>query len=365
MNDSDNNRLRLVSDRSPSDDAAVARLLRLAGHRPAVPAQDAAVVKQAARAEWLRTVKAERRRTLAYRGAGGLLAAAALVLLVMGTDLRQRVTRAFAEPVATVAAAEGRATTRGEWLVSQRRLDGSDLAELGPEDALLPGAVVETAAGEPPALLALRMAGVSVRLAAGSRVKILSDRALELERGTVYADSGPGAAAAGRSLEVHTTLGVATDIGTQFAVRFDDRQETLTVRVREGTVSLDREGGPHFVRADGGQGAELALSADGRIARRQIPRHGPSWDWVLEVLPPFDSAGRPLYELLEWAARESGRELRFAPPELERQAREIELPTSTFGRLSPADAVDGAVLSLGGLMRHRWQDDALIVEPGG
>ena len=81
------NRPRAI-DRSAGDE--VERLVRLAGRRPAVPAEHAASVKAAARAEWQRTVKARRQRRLTPRG-GALLAAAALVLLMVKTDFWRRI----------------------------------------------------------------------------------------------------------------------------------------------------------------------------------------------------------------------------------------------------------------------------------
>ena len=62
-------------DAGPVDDD-VAELVRLAGPRPAVPAADEAIVRQAALATWERTVAWRRRRRLAVRVGGGLLAAA-------------------------------------------------------------------------------------------------------------------------------------------------------------------------------------------------------------------------------------------------------------------------------------------------
>ncbi len=371
MNDS-HDRPRLVSDRASSDDAAVARLLRLAGHRPAVPTRDAEIVKQAARAQWLRAVAARRRGTFAYRGAGGLLAAAALVLLVLNTDLRHRIRRGFARPVATVAAVDGRVWAGGWWVVKPEAVGGpgSQLAELDLEDGLLPGAVVETGGGR----LALRLAGGrSLRLDVGTRARVLSAGALALDRGAVYVDTGTGIAALAGSIEIHTELGVARDVGTQFEVRLDDAANSLTVRVREGTVILERPAGSHRAEArpsprssDSGRkcvGAELTVLPDSALESEEIECHGPLWRWLLEVLPPFAVDDPSVAEVLEWAARESGWQLSYADSVLEQQAAAVTLEGSIDDELTLEQAADLAVMACDCGLSNRLEAGVLRVGP--
>ncbi len=355
MNDSDNRPRRLShasgsKPRSDPDDAAVARLLRLAGQRPAVPARDAEIVKWAARAEWLRAVRAERRRAFITRGAGGLLAAAALVALVLGTGLLRLGRPGSGPPVATVETATGRVTaTQG----------GAGPDDLAAGATLRSGAVVETGprqSGAVAARAAFRLAdGTSIRLDAGSRVRLLSDTALALDRGALFADSGP---ASGRSLEIHTPLGVARDVGTQFIVRLDAAGSDLTVQVREGEVRLDPgDGHPQAVTA----GWQLAVLADGTVARRELARSGGPWDWVLDVRPPFDADGRTLDEVLTWAARESGWQLRYADPAVAARAAATVVHGPTDG-MTPEDVAATFLLGSGGL-GYRLEAGTFVVEP--
>ncbi len=354
MNDS-NNGPRLPGDHASSDDAAVARLLRLAGHRPAVPAADTEIVRQAARARWLRAVRAQARRRFLYRGAGGLLAAAALVLLVLNTGLLDPGRRVSGEPIATVEMVTGQVRAS----VGEQRL-----ADLVLDEALLAGTTVETdpqsaGSGVVPARLAFRLAGTSVRLDTGTRVRILSGNRLVLEYGAVYADSGPGAPASGSALEIHTPLGVASDVGTQFEVRFDPLGNELKVRVREGKVILDRDDdGSHEVHA----GFELAVLADGKVEQDLIPRFGPEWQWTLAVLPPFEAESPLVTDVLEWAVRESGWRLSYSDPAFEQQAA-VPLPGASIAGLTPEEAVDIALMACD--LSHRLEDGVLSVAPAG
>ena len=344
------NGLPLVDGHSDSDDAMVARLLGLAGHRPAVPARDAEIVKQAARAEWQRTVKAERRRIFFARGAGGLLAAAALLLLSLDTDLLPRLWPGNPGPVATVEMATGqvRAAT----------------GEGGPTDlalgaTLAPGTAVETGvsgAGTVPARVAFRLAeGTSIRLDQGSRVSVLSGNVLALDRGALYADSGPSAPAFSRALEIHTPFGIARDVGTQFIVRLDAPANDLEVQVREGRVILDGDGGEsHSVDA----GWQLAVLADGMVEETPLPSFGGPWDWLLEVLPPFAVEDASVKQVVEWAAREVGWQISYADPRLEQQA-EVPLEGS-IAEMTPEEAVGVALMA--GNLAYRLEDGVVRVE---
>lgn len=306
----------------------VARLLRLAGPRPAVPDDGAAIVREAARAEWRRQVRAQRSRQTFVRAGGWL--AAAVVVTAVGVVLWQWLQ---ATPVATLEARKGAVTLA---------------PEPGAGDTLRSGSLVDTADGR----VALTMAsGHSVRLDADTRARLVSGSTLSLERGAVYVDSG--AAGAAGSFEVRTPLGVARDVGTQFEVRLM-RDNGLSVRVREGTVELTRDGTSHTASA----GTELTMHVDGTLTRGSVPRHGGPWEWVLEIAPDFETAGRSLADLLEWAAREGGWELRFADDTLA-VAAEAELHGSVE-QLTPEQAV--AVMVRGSRLAYRLEEGVLLIE---
>ncbi len=324
-----------------SDPDEVERLVRLAGRRPAVPAEHAAAVKTAARAEWQRTVRARRQRRLFTRGGGALLAAA-LVVLAVKTDFWHRIAPRPVATLATLEAATGPVTAAGR--------------ELRLGDGVVAGTLLETGAGgASPARAALRLAGgASVRLDADTRLGLASDSVLELHRGAVYVDSG----ALAQRLEIGTPFGVARNVGTRFDVRLESGDDPLRLRVRGGTVILDRDGEQHTATG----GVELAVLADGTVEERQVPAYGPSWDWVLAVLPPFEVRDRPLREFLEWAVHEGGWTLRFADQAAAGRMSE----TVGAGSITGFSVEEALTLVLPGFaLSYRLEDGVLVVESAG
>ena len=299
---------RRIEDRSDPTDDSIARLLRTAGGRPPIPVADAEIVRAAARAEWQRTVRVERwkKRTI-Y---GGLLAAAAVLLLVVSPSLRQglwpRATPqvAAASPIATVEAVNGQVTVL-------RRSGLSDPTALGARDTLAAGDVVATAGAAGRAVLRLAD-GASVHFDVDTLVRLESRTVLALERGALYVDSD----SAGPSLRVESPLGSATDVGTRFEVRLAAGERAMWVRVRDGEVRLERGGKPYRAEA----GVELAVLADGSVQRREAAPCGPLWDWTLEILPELEHGS--IRDLLEWAAREGCWQLAFADEAAESLAQE-------------------------------------------
>jgi hypothetical protein len=325
---------RPLADRD--SDEAVERLLRRAGRRPPVPADHAAAVKAAARAQWRWTVRGERRRARFVRA--GALLAAAVVVLVVGTTLWRRGAPAPAAPVATLEAATGELRAAGG-------------TELHVGDPIPAGAVLESETGSR-ALLRLA-GGPTVRLDHGTRLHLETASALELEAGAVYLDSGASAA----PLEVRTPFGTARDVGTRFEVRLGKGGAPLRVRVREGKVALERAGGSHLA----GAGVELAVAADGTVTEGRVPVHGELWDWTLTLLPVYEVEGRSLREFLDWAAAEAGWRLRFAEPSLGERAGEVTLHGTITG-LGLEDAVALSLLSSGLDLTYRVEEGILVVE---
>lgn len=213
--------------------------------------------------------------------------------------------------------------------------------------------------------VAIRLAGgSSLRLDTGTRVRLVSEKILELQSGGLYVDSeswnepAPNRlAAAGEADEspgviVRTPLGEVHELGTQFEVRLQN--EKLRVRVREGLVHLEEGRETHRAEA----GAELELDSDGHLSRRTVPVFGPEWAWVLQIAPPFHLEGRSLETFLGWVTRETGWQARYVDPESERSAPEIVLHGSVRG-LRPDQALDAVLPTCG--MRHRIEKGTLIV----
>ena len=319
----------------------VGELIRLAGRRPAVPPEAAARVRAAVHGHWRGMVR-RRARTRAFWAAG--LAAAAALALVLGWRVERR------EPVGAGGEMRVEALAGPAW-IREGRLPWAGRRALAAGAVIPGGAEVGTGEG---GRVALRLgSGHSVRLDAGSRVRIPGGSALALERGAVYVDSGSPAGAA-EPLRLRTPLGEVTETGTQYEVRVGE--DAVRIRVREGEVVLAAEGKKHRVES----GTELEADGRGGLRRRQIPRSGAEWGWVVDgiaLLPEID--GRTARALLDQVAREGGWTLRFTDEETARLAGETTLRGSVAG-MTLEQALD-AVLPTCGLV-HRIEDGDLVVE---
>ncbi|HET8947041.1 MAG TPA: FecR family protein, partial [Candidatus Polarisedimenticolia bacterium] len=307
---------------------------------PAVPAERAARVKEAVRAEWRAATAAPARGVITPAPARGLaftrrFAALAAVLLAAVAIPLLRGWRPFPQPAATLARVE----------------IGSPALPAG--TMLSSGALLETRDGD---RLALRLAsGHSVRLDTGSRARLVSAGILELLEGAIYVDSGAPspAGAAGRAVDIRTPAGTVQDIGTQFEVRLADA--AVRVRVREGMVTLRRTAGPVEVQA----GRELLIGPDGRASEAAIEDPGTAWAWTGEVAPMMAIDGRSLGEFLDWFGRERGLTIRYADADLAASAPGIRLSGSIEGMT--LDEALASVLSISGLS-HRLEGSTLSIE---
>jgi hypothetical protein len=307
-----------------AEEQDVRDLIAGAGPRAAVPPEEVARIKAAVREEWREMVRHERRRRRGLRARGGLaLAASVLLALALGWWWMNRAAPVAPSVVASVELIAG----------SVRTAQAGELAVGGELNA---GDSVETGswADGSPTGAALRLeGGRSLRLAGDTRVRLTSARRVELERGTLYIDSGP--AAVGGGVEVVTVLGTVQEIGTQFEVRLSEGGTALRVRVREGRCSLAAGAESHLAA----RGEQLSLLADGAVLRAGIETYGPEWDWVVATTPSIVVEGRSLAYFLVWVSREMGREVRYAEPALAQAAPGIELHGSTEG-FTPEEALE-------------------------
>ncbi|MCP4660442.1 MAG: FecR domain-containing protein [bacterium] len=348
----------------PSDDG-VGELVRLVGQRPEISAERSERHRTLARAHWERKLRMRTRRRRVRIG----LAAAAVLALALGLGLEwQRRRTPTTSPV--IADSDGRPAVvrssepdqppaRPEAIteaVNARRAPGETPTAPAVEngevlrDGTRDGTWIETGSES---RAALRLAsGHALRLDVDTRLRVVADAVIALERGAVYVDSH--AAPAGVSVEIRTPLGVATDVGTRFELRL--RESSLRVRVREGIVNVTRGGRSHEART----GAELILDEAGDVEHRSVPVYGPEWRWSLEIAPAFDIEGRTLREFLGWVSRETGWRLRFHDPAVAAGTASVILSGSIEG-LTPADAL-AVVLPTSGL-RHRVAEGVLIIEP--
>jgi len=334
-----------MSDRDPRDTgfpgghADIAELIRLAGRRPAAPADEIARIKSAAHASWKEKVCRRSTRRAAWAFAG---MAAAVVMLAIGVSIWRN-----GIPESAPVGAMARAQTIVGTVSMRAGVRGAATAMV--EGAELPAGSVVTTSGD--GMLAVSLpTGHSVRVDSASRVRVLSGSSLDLESGAVYVDSG--SRSAGQPLAILTPAGEVRDLGTQFEVRVEGA--SLRIRVREGSVSLV---GGHG-RFEVAPGTELRVAEAGQVVRGEIPGYGPEWDWFADVTPMMDVAGRPLRDFVEWVARERGWTLRFAPGAAD-EASAIILSGSVDG-LTLDDAL-AAVLETCRLT-HRIENGVLTIE---
>jgi ferric-dicitrate binding protein FerR (iron transport regulator) len=317
---------RNMSRAADVDEESMGELLRLAGARPPMPDARLARVQEGVHRHW-RNVS--RRRTLRRRvvAVAAILAAAAIVFFVMRVRTRDWFSPASEAVVAVV-----------------NQIDGS-VPGLALDGRVAASRWIETAAD---GRVGLRLIdGTSLRLDAGSRARLVSERLVELTRGALYVDS-PGDRS---GLEVRTPTATARDIGTQFEVRLTG--DEVRVSVRSGSVELRDERRSAVARA----GTEVALSVGGVVERR-IAIHGPQWDWTAQVAPRVRFAGRALSSVLEEIVRERGWRLRYSDPQLAIEASGFVLHGSLEG-LSAVDALEVATAT--SAVGHRLEDGELVI----
>lgn len=279
---------------------ALARLIRAAGARQVPPSDAAERVYAVAESVWRGTVARRRRRRAAWAVAAGLVLAAAVARLAgdVGDPAPAAMAARTDRVVGDVAALAPGDTV---W-----RPVAGDRAPIPAGTRLRSG----TAAGAGLVLTG----GTSLRLGASSEILLESASRAHLRSGRVYVDAGPLPGAA-NPLEIVTAQGSVSHVGTQFELAYG--QEGLRLRVREGRVLLQRGGSATSAAAGG---TEIFLGADGTLRRATVAGHGPDWDWVQALAPTPELRDRPLSVLLQWVARETGREVRFARPELRERA---------------------------------------------
>jgi hypothetical protein len=318
----------------------VAPLLHLAGPRPRLPEERVAPIRTAAREVFRRQARRmARRRRIGWAVGAGL---AASLLLTVGLVVRGPAGRHSQQPVAIFEVRSG-AVAATDTMGRPARLQ-----------TVLAGTVVTTGAG---GRAAVRLpSGPAVRIDAESSVRFDSSRAMTLERGALYVDSG-AARPRDSGIEIATALGSVRDVGTQFEARLlqEPVSASLRIRVREGKVLVTHGSEEHQARA----GGELLLHANGSLQRKEVAIYGSGWDWVQHVAPALAIEGVSLADFLRWVSRETGLRWRFAEPRAGKAPEDIILHGSIDG-LTAEEALTVVLPGCG--YRHRLRGDQLWLE---
>lgn len=325
------------NDRKNSSEQDIERILESVGPLELPPEDMAARVKANLKQVWLEEAVNENPSTGLSRQWFGIAAAVAMVTFVVllsnlmesGSAPRQVVAsidHTGANIETSIDGASWKAST------SQELLDGIYLRALEPVSMTLENKM-------------------NARLASGSTMVLHAGNHIELLNGSLYADSHESESS--DSLLIETAFGSARDIGTQFQVTATEDQ--WSVQVREGEVLIADGGYEDLLQS----GEKISIGNDDQVTESQLDSRDASWRWTESVRPEFNIEGRHLNEYLEWAARETGRELRYVNDSAKQSAKSSVL-SGTIAGLSAADSVD-LVLSTTDLRLLETSETAMIV----
>jgi ferric-dicitrate binding protein FerR (iron transport regulator) len=337
-----------------SDEASIAQLLRAAGRGPTASDEARSRIYRAVQAEWRSNVNSKPARQRSEPRAWslglnawflrGLPVAAALAVAVVVLYVVQAPDSSPRVELATVAKATGTVTVAAS--------DSSTVDDLLASAVLSSGDTVTTGS-DGAASLTLEN-GLILRVNSGSELLMASNDTIEVRRGTVYVDSGTSPEASSQ-LEIDTPFGAVWHRGTQYEVRVGSNN--IRIRVREGSIGF-RDSGNADAEYLGEAGEQLLISeGSDQPVRSTIASSGPEWQWV-EGLATAPSADEYLLmDLLEWVARETGRDLRFATDALAQTASAETL--SGIAGLTPAETLEaiGSTTAI----RYELTDGSLLI----
>ncbi|MGB5250151.1 MAG: FecR family protein [Gammaproteobacteria bacterium] len=318
---SDKRKLQQPDRAAKEHDDVLALLLKSAGARQAPPPEDYERVLDAATAAWRVRLRKRQRRFAVALAAGVAAVAATLISLLPSPQPVM--------PAATVAVTDiiiGTTMIMPAGAPAWSWLDNEHPAELAP------GTRMRTGPGASAGLLLPD--NTSLRIRELTEVEFSGDGRVLLSGGTVYFDSRRPDRSADdeRQIVIKTPDSTVRHLGTQFEVSYQGTGSR--VRVREGRVLVTTR----LQEIDLAAGEELSITDDDRAQRGRIAADHHDWEWVQAVAPAVYADDQPLSELLAWVARETGRQIYFARPELEDRASQTILHGSRQ-RLMPMEAL--------------------------
>ncbi len=270
----------------PEQDADIARLLRELGPRETPPDELKRHWEARFRAELVSARRSRRkRRLLPLAALAASIVAVVLLLNPAGDPVPD--TQSM-----TVVALTGDAHILAADATRQQASPGRSLTR---------GDVLVTAANS---RVGLDWAGFDIRLNENTRVR-LDAQEIELEGGELYISSR-GRTTAFPVATIVTPLATVRDIGTQFKVRYDGR--FVETSVREGAIEVQTATGDQQARALPGESRSLLVGPDGAV---ESAADDSDWSWITSVARPLNLEGLSVLEFLQWAASETGYELKF------------------------------------------------------
>lgn len=336
------------SKESPDDaEELTAALMRIAGPRAGIPEDAAARVYDRVRQEWQATRDATagariydrahrswKRRTMRARLGRWVLPLAAAAAVAGTAVYLVRPDPVAVPAIGQVAKVVGTKHDSGYWT------EGA---------GIYPGMTLQTDDGQGISLLLSR--NESLRLGANTVVRVDGGSRFTLLEGKVYADSGQLSYRRG-GLVIDVGFATVTDVGTQFAVERNDT--TLSIAVREGRVDVRRD--QQAFTAIAGEQMQVGHAGDASIGA--IAPNSGYWDWASNLAPEFDIENKSLMDFLNWAARETGRELVFQDNELRMSAMRTDLHGSVSG-FSPLQALESVLATT--TFRYSIEPDKVVI----
>lgn len=290
----------MTDQRKDSDEMAadndIRLLLELAGPRVNPPVDVEARVRDATMDAWEAMAKPSRLQHPIFRVA---LAASILVALIAGF-LGSNLSGVNDSYVAEIVFASGGYSVRNADSAESPKINGGSIVQTSSEGRLL---------------LAMAQCA-TVRVDQKTSLTLHASSEIWLHSGRIYVDSGDDDCA----VQVMTSYATITDVGTQFEVTAQG--EHLRVAIREGQIELKLGEKRHQAKATPGKGEVLQIEGLEVISRATLSTLDEQWQWTQLSRPKFnlDLDGVTVYDYLKWAARESGRTLKFASPSVRQQA---------------------------------------------
>ena len=283
---------------NPKKDDVFEVLFRHAEPRPAAPAEDEQLVREALHGEWLQLTRQRRNRNIVWT----LGMAASLVLATLFAVQRLDGGGAIVyTPVASIERAIGDYST--------------DSAEsfAGDGYTLYSNQTVSTG---PDSRLAIAWhSGQSIRLDRNTSLILLSSIEIELQSGRIYIDTQSKQNSGEPGFIIKTAAGSIRHLGTRYMVDYVDEQLAVSVRAGQVLVATDQS------EAIAVKGQRITVAPGGTVSEANIATWGKDWQWTESIAPEFDLDGRTMADFLDWVSRESGRPLQFANSSAEILAR--------------------------------------------
>lgn len=328
------------------DEAAMASLMRIAGPRAEIPPDTESRVYARVLQQW---------KTSTGKPDGSRVYDRVYKSWVRGSAL-SRATR-WALPVAVAASIALLGIFMSQPDEPQLPVVGTIARIVGPQNSdfvlgqnLHPGMTLTTGEGQGLSLLLAH--NESLRLGENSELRIVAGRQFDLAHGQVYADTGQFHYR-NSALQIDAGFATIMDVGTQFAVAYNEGE--LSVAVREGRVDVQREAKKFVAIA----GERLVVSRTGSAAINALAPNAVYWDWATNLAPQYNIENKSLMDFLNWASREAGMELEFENNELRMSAMRTDLHGSVID-FTPLEALKSVLATT--RFHYRLESGKIIIE---